>query len=143
MLDINFFSIGAKMVAEYQPQMGKYYYYTTDQIGSNRIVTDDAGNIVYATAHDHYGGMQQTWVNAFNPELKFSGKEQDAESGLYYFGARYFDPTLYRFLSPDTVISTDGAMGKLPFLTIIGQCLKKHLMADQISQVLFGFAALD
>jgi len=26
--------IGAKMVAEYQPQTGKYYYYTTDQIGS-------------------------------------------------------------------------------------------------------------
>jgi len=44
--------IGAKMVAEYQPQTGNYYYYTSDQIGSTRIVTDDAGNIVYATAHD-------------------------------------------------------------------------------------------
>ena len=92
------------MVAEYQPQTGNYYYYTSDQIGSTRIVTDDAGNIVYATAHDPYGGVQQTWVNAFNPELKFSGKEQDTESGLYYFGSRYYDPTLYRFLSPDPVI---------------------------------------
>jgi len=52
MLDINFFSIGAKMAAEYQPQTGKYYYYTSDQIGSTCIVTDDAGNIVYAVAHD-------------------------------------------------------------------------------------------
>jgi len=75
--------------------------YPTDQIGSTRLVTDDMGNMVYAAAHDPYGGVQQTWVNVFNPELKFSGKEQDAESGLYYFGARYYDPTLYRFLSPD------------------------------------------
>jgi len=97
------------MVAEYQPQTGKYYYYTSDQIGSTRIVTDDAGHIVYAAAHDPYGGVQQTWVNVFNPELKFSGKEQDTESGLYYFGARYYDPTLYRFLSPDPVIPTDRA----------------------------------
>ena len=102
--------IGAKMVADYQPQTGKYYYYTIDQIGSTRIVTDDAGNIVYAAAHDPYGGVQQTWVNTFNPELKFSGKEQDTESGLYYFGARYYDPTLYRFLSPDPVIPTDRAL---------------------------------
>jgi len=40
------------MVAEYQPQTGKYYYYTTDQIGSTRIVTDDTGNIAYSAAHD-------------------------------------------------------------------------------------------
>ncbi|MDI6699589.1 MAG: RHS repeat-associated core domain-containing protein [Candidatus Saccharicenans sp.] len=87
--------VGAKMVAEYQPATGKYYYYTTNQINSTRVVTDDNGNVVYAAVHDPYGGIHQTWANAFNPELKFSGKEQDAESGLYYFGARYYDPTLY------------------------------------------------
>ncbi|MBC7362611.1 MAG: hypothetical protein H5U06_10100 [Candidatus Aminicenantes bacterium] len=57
--------------------------------------------VVYQTAHGPYGGVQQTWVNTFTPELKFSGKEQNTESSLYYFGARYYDPTLYRFLSPD------------------------------------------
>jgi len=119
MLDINFFSIGAKMAAEYQPQTGKYYYYTSDQIGSTRIVTDDAGHIVYAAAHDPYGGVQQTWVNVFNPELKFSGKEQDTESGLYYFGARYYDPTLYRFLSPDPVIQP----AELPTTPSAGICM--------------------
>ncbi|MGB9840987.1 RHS repeat domain-containing protein, partial [Thermovenabulum sp.] len=93
--------IGAKMVAEYQPTTDKYYYYTADQINSTRVVTDDLGNVVYAAAHDPYGGIQQIWVNTFNPELKFSGKEQDTESSLYYFGARYYEPTLYRFLSPD------------------------------------------
>jgi len=96
--------------------------YTTDQIGSTRIVTDDAGNIVYAVAHDPYGGVQQTWVNTFNPELKFSGKEQDAESGLYYFGTRYYDPTLYRFLSPDPVIPTDRALYDPQRWNLYGYC---------------------
>ncbi|MCR4410734.1 MAG: hypothetical protein NUW11_10670 [Candidatus Saccharicenans sp.] len=100
--------IGAKMVAEYQPdrvdpQKGKYYYYTTDQVNSTRVVTDDEGNVVYSAAFDPYGGVQQTWVNTFNPEWKFSGHEQDPESSLYYFGARYYDPGLYRFLCPDPV----------------------------------------
>ena len=115
--------IGAKMVAEYQPQTGKYYYCTTDQIGSTRIVTDDMGNIVYAAAHDPYGGVQQTWVNLFNPELKFSGKEQDSESALYYFGARYYDPTLYRFLSPDPVIPTERALYNPQRWNLYGYCL--------------------
>ncbi|MBC7362605.1 MAG: RHS repeat-associated core domain-containing protein [Candidatus Aminicenantes bacterium] len=114
--------IGAKMVAEYQPQTGKYYYYTTDQINSTRIVTDDLGNVVYAAAHDPYGAIQQTWVNIFTPELKFSGKEQDAESGLYYFGARYYDPTLYRFLSSDPVIPTERALYNPRRWNLYGYC---------------------
>jgi hypothetical protein len=28
------------MVAEYQPAAGKYYYYTTDQVNSTRVVLD-------------------------------------------------------------------------------------------------------
>ncbi|MBC7363433.1 MAG: hypothetical protein H5U07_02675 [Candidatus Aminicenantes bacterium] len=110
-------------MAEYQPQTGKDYYYTTDQIGSNRMMTDDQGNMVYAAAHDPYGGVQQTWVNVFNPKLKFSGKEQDAESALYYFGARYYDPALHRFLSPDPVIPTDQALCNPQCWNLYGYCL--------------------
>jgi len=101
---------GAKLVAEYQPVGSKYYYHTTDQINPTRVVTDDLGNVVYAAAHDPYGGVQQTWVNTFDPALKFSGKERDAESGLDYFGARYYDHTLYRFLSVDPVIPAGRAL---------------------------------
>ncbi|MDI6699579.1 MAG: DUF5675 family protein, partial [Candidatus Saccharicenans sp.] len=115
--------VGAKMVAEYQPATGKYYYYTTDQINSTRVVTDDNGNVVYAAMHDPYGGVHHTWANAFNPELKFSGKEQDTESGLYYFGARYYDPTLYRFLSPDPVIPTGPALYNPQRWNLYGYCL--------------------
>ncbi|MGB9836961.1 MAG: RHS repeat-associated core domain-containing protein [Candidatus Saccharicenans sp.] len=143
------------MVAEYQPdkvnpQKGRYYYCTTDQIGSTRIVTDDLGNVVYGAAHDPCAGIKQTKediqqnlddslnselkINVLNSDIelsvngnlssiKFSGKEQDTESGLYYFGARYYDPTLYRFLSPDPVIPTDKALYNAQRWNLYGYCL--------------------
>ena len=117
-----FIYIGAKLVAEYQPLENKYYYHTTDQINSTRIVTDDNGTVVYAAAHDPYGGIQQTWVNTFDPALKFSGKERDEESGLDYFGARYYDHTLYRFLSVDPVVSTDLGLANPQFWNSYSYC---------------------
>jgi hypothetical protein len=36
--------VGNRLIAEYQPQANKYYYYMSDQINSTRIVTDDNGN---------------------------------------------------------------------------------------------------
>jgi RHS repeat-associated protein len=97
------------LLAEYRPADNRYYYYTSDQIGSTRIVTDQNGVVVYAAAHDPYGGIQQTWESGYDPAFKFSGKERDTESGLDYFGARYYDHTLYRFLSVDPVVPAGAA----------------------------------
>gem|GEM_PF-5122742 len=94
---------GGQLVAEHKN--GALYYYVSDQINSTRIVTDSTGTVVYSAAHEPYGGIQKTWVTtAFDPELKFSGKPRDAESGLDYFGARYYDRAQYRFVSVDPVI---------------------------------------
>ncbi|MEN6561270.1 MAG: RHS repeat-associated core domain-containing protein [Acidobacteriota bacterium] len=80
----------------------------SDQINSTRIVTDDTGTVVYSAAHDPYGGIQRTWVNTFDPALKFSGKERDGESDLDYFGARYYDKSQYRFISTDPLTIQSG-----------------------------------
>jgi RHS repeat-associated protein len=37
---------------------------------------------------------------------KFTGKERDSESGLDYFGARYYGSSMGRFMSPDPVFAT-------------------------------------
>ncbi len=47
--------------------------------------------------------MRSGSVNTYDPQLKFSGKERDAESGLDYFGARYYDRSQYRFISVDPI----------------------------------------
>lgn len=62
--------------------------------------------------HLEYFPYGETWVeeggsyNGNTPPYKFTGKELDPETGLYYYGARYYDPVLSRW------ISTDPALGK-------------------------------
>ena len=96
---------GGKLVAEYRNQGSQLLYYASDQINSTRVVTDSTGTVVYAAAHEPYGGIQKTWVSTYDPSLKFSGKQRDAESDLDYFGARYYDRSLYRFLSIDPALT--------------------------------------
>jgi RHS repeat-associated protein len=102
--------MGSKLIAEYNVQTGKYYYYMSDQINSTRIVTDDTGTIVHSSAHGPYGEIQKTWVNTYDPKLKFSGKEREAYSGLDYFSARYYDHNRYRFISVDPIITKEDAL---------------------------------
>jgi len=101
--------IGNQLVAEYKGTT--YYYYSSDQVNSTRIVTDNSGTVVYSAAYDPYGGIQQTWGNpTYTPTMKFSGKERDEESQLDYFGARYYANFYYRWLSLDPVINKDSAL---------------------------------
>jgi RHS repeat-associated protein len=105
----DYIHMGGRLVAEYVPATQQYFYYTQDQIGSTRVVTNDAGVVVYAEAHDPYGGIQQTWSGLFNPTPKFAGKERDEESLMDYFGARYYSSPNYRWTSVDPVLSKDMA----------------------------------
>jgi hypothetical protein len=91
--------VGDRVVAEYRPLESKYYYYTPDQINSVRMITNNTGTVVYSATYDPYGGIEKTWVSSYSPKLKFSGKERDSESGMDYFGARYFAGRQYRFIS--------------------------------------------
>ena len=101
---------GNRLIAEYQPQTGKYYYYMSDQINSKRIVTDDNGNVVYSEAYGPFGGVQKNWTKSYDPKLKFSGKEREAYGDLDYFGARYYDHNSYRFISTDPIINREEAL---------------------------------
>jgi RHS repeat-associated protein len=111
-----------RLIAEYDHVGSRYLFYTPDQINSTRIVTDQTGNVVYSAAHDPYGGIQQTWVNTFDPTPKFSGKERDAESGLDYFGARYYDRSQYRFISVDPIITDDRALSDPQLSNMYAYC---------------------
>jgi len=51
--------MGARLVAEFKPVTSQYFHYTQDQINSIRVVTNDAGAVVYAEAHDPYRGSRR------------------------------------------------------------------------------------
>ena len=113
--------IGNQLVAEYKGTT--YYYYSSDQVNSTRIVTDNSGTVVYSAAYDPYGGIQQTWGNpTYTPTMKFSGKERDVESGLDYYGARYFANFYYRFTSVDPIINRQDALGNPQLWNLYAFC---------------------
>jgi RHS repeat-associated protein len=75
-------------------------YYTADHLGSTRLITDEYGNPISDTTYQPFGESE--------PELEsylYTGRERDAV-GLYYYGARYYDPATGRF------ITRDGLAGK-------------------------------
>jgi RHS repeat-associated protein len=55
--------------------------------------------------HDPWGKVSRTDGNA-DATHRFTGKELDPETGLMYYGGRYYDPILARFISPDPFASS-------------------------------------
>jgi RHS repeat-associated protein len=81
------------------------YYYHQDQLGSTRAVTDATGTISASYSYDAFGNLNAQTGNISNPFL-FSGQYRDAESGLYYLRARYYDPATGQFISRDPELAS-------------------------------------
>jgi len=81
---------------------GTTYYYLSDHLGSIIGLTDGGGNLVASYTYDPWGNVISQTGTITNP-FRFIGREYDAESGLYFLRARYYDPALGRFLSPDSL----------------------------------------
>ncbi len=74
-------------------------YFHTDGLGSVVAASDDAGNLLWRKEYAPYG--EQLDSTSENEKLAYTGKEHDDVTGLTYFGARYYDPHLGRFMSVD------------------------------------------
>ena len=81
------------------PRVGTFYFHR-NFIGSTDVQTDENGTVVATAEYQPYGEVSVSGPNGFRQ--KFTGKEFDVETGLYYFGARYYDPQIGRFLTSDT-----------------------------------------
>ena len=76
------------------------FYYFSDHLKTASVITDSAGVIKSESDYYPWGGELQ-FTNADSNHYKFAGKERDSESGLDYFGARYYSNGLGRFITPD------------------------------------------
>ena len=76
------------------------FYYFSDHLKTASAITDSAGNIKAESDYYPWGGELQ-FVNNDSNHYKFTGKERDSETGLDYFGARYYSNGLGRFITPD------------------------------------------
>ena len=93
------------------------YYHHGDHLGSSHVITEgntaggkhsglkyNQGDLIQRYEYAPFG--QETYV--LNPNLEFdpsyTGQTYDAESGLYYYNARYYNPELGRFIQADTIV---------------------------------------
>jgi len=78
------------------------YFYHSDHLGSSSLITNLAGTTVQ---HVEYVPSGEVLVeernNIWNTSYLFNAKERDDETGLYYYGARYYDPRLNLWISVD------------------------------------------
>ncbi|MBE6325932.1 MAG: RHS repeat-associated core domain-containing protein [Bacteroidales bacterium] len=78
------------------------FFYHPDHLGSTSYVTDADGNIAQHVEYIPYGEVfVEERNNSFSTNYLFNAKELDNETGLYYYGARYLDPTGAMWLSVD------------------------------------------
>ena len=64
-------------------------------------LTDSAGEITQEYDYDAFGVEKDADIADANP-FRYCGEYFDAETGAYYLRARYYTPTLGRFMSEDT-----------------------------------------
>ncbi len=110
------------------PELYQYYYHS-DHLGSSSLITNLDGETVQ---HIEYVPFGEVFIeernNVWNTPYKFNAKELDEETGLYYYGARYYDPRIslwygvdplaekypnmsgyaYSALNPVKFVDTDG-----------------------------------
>ena len=87
------------------------FFYHSDHLGSTSYITDAKANITQFDAYLPYGELLvDEHTSSEDMPYKFNGKEFDEETGLYYYGARYYDPRVSLWLS------TDPYEDKYPFV---------------------------
>lgn len=88
---------------------GSVQNYTYDGNGNVSEVLNSDGSIAAHYEYDPYGNtIKADGASAQENQFRFSTKYLDAETGLYYYGYRYYSPALGRWLSKDPISELGG-----------------------------------
>jgi RHS repeat-associated protein len=86
-----------------------FYYYHPDHLGSAQLMTDRNGELVQHYGYQPFGEERyRNNTSAFSVSNRYTGQTLDEETGLYYYGARYYDPELARFIQADSTVPDPG-----------------------------------
>ncbi|MCB1194046.1 MAG: RHS repeat-associated core domain-containing protein [Leptospiraceae bacterium] len=106
------------------------YFFHTDHLDSVTMLTGTGGELVAGSSigsgrsivsYTPYGEIDRE--HSGGPDIyryKYTSQEEDKETGLYYYKARYYDPKIGRFLQPDTVMEVSSPFGANQYMYVEG-----------------------
>ena len=81
---------------------GTGQYYEQDGLGSVTSLSGSTGSLGNTYTFDTFGNLTASAGTFLNP-FQYTGRDFDAETGLRYYRARYYDPAVGHFLSEDPI----------------------------------------
>ncbi|MDO8669011.1 MAG: RHS repeat-associated core domain-containing protein [Candidatus Buchananbacteria bacterium] len=108
--------LGDLLLATVETENGKdsIYYVHTDHLTGSNVITDSGGKLAQALDYYPFGGVRiDEKTGVFSEQKKFTGKELDKDTGLYYYGARYYDGRVGRFTGVDPAYWDSRYLSKL------------------------------
>ena len=97
-----YYYLGCQLVAQNTGSTLKFVI--QDNLGSTSTMSTSTGTLDSSVSYYPFGSVQTGSVNTVK---QFTGQILDS-TGLYYYNARYYDPTIGRFISADTAVENPG-----------------------------------
>ena len=86
---------------------GVVYFIHGDHLGSTSLTTDQNGAVFAETRYLPFG--EERWTGGTQPtDFTFTGQRADSYIKLMEMGARWYDPQIGRWISPDSIIPDPG-----------------------------------
>ena len=102
---VNYYYAGSQRVAMRVGTTLSYLF--GDHLGSTSITADASGSVSGELRYLPFG--ETRYENGQTPtSFRYTGQREAAESGLYFYGARWYDSSLARFIQADTLIPSPG-----------------------------------
>ncbi|MEJ2559558.1 MAG: RHS repeat-associated core domain-containing protein [Anaerolineae bacterium] len=90
--------VQGQILAQYES--GAWVYILPDHLGSVRQVLNSAGQVDLAQSYDPFGVLLEA-AGSGASEFGYAGEQHEADTGLVFLRARYYDPASSRFISND------------------------------------------
>ncbi len=100
---------------------GVLYYLVGDHLGTTSLVLNAQGNVLSEARHYPYG--EERWhTSTLQTDYRFTGQAYQQRLGLYHLGARWYDPYLNRWISPDPVCPTSMDYSHFVLVLMVSPC---------------------
>lgn len=100
-------------------------YYHNDHLRSPHIITQPNGTLFGQEEYFPFG--QTSDRRNIKSRYRYIGKMRDEETGLLYYGARYYDPVTGRFISSDPLYATPGSLSQQEHEVFLGNSQRLNL----------------